>query len=666
MTNNVFSDSSNGLTSQSIVVEHTTQRVRTARGWSTTRVPITRQVETAGNSRAAVIYGKTLVLGGDTLQIDSQATARERFSSRSYGINKSNVTFSGRNVRINAYAEGNNPFAYGLADSNLKLTNKDGVDVQITATSRLSGVTVDPAWGIYRSKIETSSGADKIRVCADAGLLTTQINGAVGIESRGMEASSLDTGNGDDEISIEALSAARTTTGWLGRADAIGLDNNSLLSSGNGADRISILAKADGHEANAWGIRRSRLEAGMGDDDVTITATTTTEAPVTPRAVPRDPAWAMSQSSVDLGLGNDVLRLNSSATTRTVRDLKAFGTVASDIDGGEGNDLVEVQVRAAGGTNANRIEWGESYGLVDSTLKTGNGDDSFVLSVVGGTKAIGLERSSVLMGEGHDTSDIRVEAQGWRDRAITENVYGRVAVRNRFGRITGYETRVIGVRNVGTVQEDTGEGIAINNSRLETGAGDDSVYIAALGSKVSIAMKDSILETGAGNDVVVVEGQIINSKIDTDSGDDQVTLFGNGNATVNGGEGDDAISGGDGNDVLLGGIGNDALIGNAGNDSLNGGAGDDLIDGGTGNDVLLGGEGSDTFVLNSGEGHALVRDFQQGTDRVTFGDNTDLRMELRAQILDSTINDSHFFTGIDLMGVVVGVSLTAQADGSYA
>jgi hypothetical protein len=30
------------------------------------------------------------------------------------------------------------------------------------------------------------------------------------------------------------------------------------------------------------------------------------------------------------------------------------------------------------------------------------------------------------------------------------------------------------------------------------------------------------------------------------------------------------------------------------------------------------------------------------------------------------VNDSHFFTGIDLMGVVVGVSLTAQADGSYA
>jgi len=647
-------------------VDYTSQRVRSGRGWSRIRVPITRQVQTAGNSTAAGINGKSLVLGGDTLQIDSRATAQGRFTSRSYGINKSNVSFSGRNVRINAYAEGNNPFAYGLADSSLKLTNKDGVDVQITATSRLSGVTVDPAWGLYRSTLQTSSGADKIRVRADAGLLTTRINGAVGIEARGLERSNLDTGNGDDDISIEALSAARITTGWLGRADAIGLDNNSLLSSGNGSDRISILAKADGHAANAWGMRRSRLDAGRGDDDVSITATTTTEVPVAARAVPRDPAWAMSESSVDLGQGNDVLRLNSSATTRTVRDLKAFGTVASNIDGGEGNDLVEVQVRAAGGTNANRIEWGESYGLQDSTLKTGKGDDSFVLSVVGGTKAIGLERSSVLMGEGHDTSDIRVEAQGWRDRAITENVYGRVAIRGKRGRITGYETRVIGVRNVGTVQEGTGEGIAMNNSRLETGAGDDSVYIAALGSKVSVAMKDSFLETGAGNDVVVVEGQIINSKIDAGSGDDQVTLFGNGNATVNGGAGDDAISGGDGNDVLLGGIGNDALIGNAGNDSLNGGAGDDLIDGGTGNDALLGGEGADTFVLNSGEGHAVVRDFQQGADRIIFSDPTDVRMELHAQILDSSINDSHFFTGIDLMGVVVGVSLTAQADGSYA
>lgn len=652
---------------QSQIVGYTTQRIWTGRGWTTSKVPVTRQIWGAGNSVAAGIDGKNLSLTGDNLNIDSRATAINGFRSSAYGIKDSSVSFSGRNVRINAYAEGANPHAYGIANSRVSLGNLQGVTAEINATSRVSG-TVDPAWGLYNSRLETSTGADNIKIKADAGLLTTFINGATRIEAKGLEASTLDTASGNDNIDIQARAAARITTGWLGRADAVGLDSNSLIDSGAGSDKISILAKADGHEANAWGMRSSRLRAGAGNDDVNITAETTTEVPVAPRAIPRDPAWAMSGSSVDLGQGDDVLRLNSSATTRTVLDLKAFGTVDSNIDGGEGNDLVEVKVRAAGGTNANRIQWGEGVGLQNSTLKTGSGDDSFVLSVVGGSKAIGLDLSDVSMGEGHDTSDIRVEAQGWRDRLVTEDIFRRVPIWDRRGRLTGYTNQKIGTRTIGVVQDNSGEGIALNNSKMQTGAGDDSVYIAAVGSQVSIAMKDSSLDTGAGNDVIVIEGEIRNSKIDAGSGDDQVTLFGTGNATVLGGSGDDALSGGDGNDVFLGGDGNDALIGNLGNDSLNGGAGDDLIDGGTGMDTLLGGQGADTFLFNSGVGHAVVRDFELGVDRLTFGDVNafDVRMELIAQTMNSAINDSHFFTGVDLLGIVTGVSLTAQADGSYA
>jgi len=633
-------------------------------------VPVTRTVVRAGESTASGINGKLLNLAGDRLVINSRATAEGGFKSTAYGINNSKVRFDGRTIIINTYAEGANPFAYGMANSSLILTNRKGIDLSISSTSRLRGINVDPAWGLYRSTVQTSDGADKIRIVADAGLLTTRINGNVVLVSRGLETSSLDSGNGNDDIYIEARAGARIDTGWLGQADAIGLDNNSSLNSGSGSDKIVIIAKADGHEANAWGMRGSSLNAGTGNDDVNITAITTTEIPpprpTAPRIIPRDPAWAMINSNVDLGQGDDILRLKSSATTRTVLDLKAFGTVGSTIDAGQGNDLVEVNVRSAGGTNAKRIQWGEAYGLQSSKLNTGKGDDSFILSVVGGSKAIGLDISQVATGEGHDTIDIRVEAQGWQDRVITENVLRRVAIRNRRGRITGWETRVVGVRNVGSVQENNGVGTAINSSILETGAGDDSVYIAALGSQQAIALKDSVINTGAGNDVVVVEGGIINSTIDAGSGDDQVTLFGTGNAIVNGGAGDDALSGGDGNDVLIGGFGNDALIGNAGNDRLNGGFGDDLIDGGTGNDVLFGGEGADIFVLNSGTGHAVVSDFQRGKDRIIFGEPTDVRMELRGQSLNSARKDSYFFTGIDLMGVVVGVSLSAQADGSFA
>jgi Ca2+-binding RTX toxin-like protein len=64
-----------------------------------------------------------------------------------------------------------------------------------------------------------------------------------------------------------------------------------------------------------------------------------------------------------------------------------------------------------------------------------------------------------------------------------------------------------------------------------------------------------------------------------------ITLGGNGNATLTGDNNDN---------VLTGGSGNDTLIGNGGNDTLNGMDGNDLLDGGAGNDILNGGLGIDT------------------------------------------------------------------------
>lgn len=86
--------------------------------------------------------------------------------------------------------------------------------------------------------------------------------------------------------------------------------------------------------------------------------------------------------------------------------------------------------------------------------------------------------------------------------------------------------------------------------------------------------------------------------------------------------GDDELFGGAGSDSLAALEGNDVIYGFAGTDSLDGGAGNDLLVGGAGSDRLTGGAGADRFRLEDyldsmpGSGRDVVRDFQQGADKI--------------------------------------------------
>ncbi|MBD3886352.1 hypothetical protein IFO70_32200 [Phormidium tenue FACHB-886] len=71
-----------------------------------------------------------------------------------------------------------------------------------------------------------------------------------------------------------------------------------------------------------------------------------------------------------------------------------------------------------------------------------------------------------------------------------------------------------------------------------------------------------------------------------------------------------------GNDNLSGMGGNDTLCGGTGNDELNGGTGNDISFGGAGNDTHTGGSGRDTFVLALNNGVDVVKDFQNGKDKL--------------------------------------------------
>jgi Putative Ig domain/RTX calcium-binding nonapeptide repeat (4 copies) len=119
-----------------------------------------------------------------------------------------------------------------------------------------------------------------------------------------------------------------------------------------------------------------------------------------------------------------------------------------------------------------------------------------------------------------------------------------------------------------------------------------------------------------------VEGSDNDDICDGDIGDDDINgglgndklMGGDGNDRLIGGMGDDDLEGSGGRDKLLGGNGNDTLNGGLGDDKLVGAAGDDVLTCGGGRDKAVGGSGRDTFVLNSGEGQVMIKDFRAGQD----------------------------------------------------
>lgn len=84
------------------------------------------------------------------------------------------------------------------------------------------------------------------------------------------------------------------------------------------------------------------------------------------------------------------------------------------------------------------------------------------------------------------------------------------------------------------------------------------------------------------------------------------------------GAGDDMASGKGGQDTLVGNSDNDALFGEEGDDLLRGGSGDDTLFGGAASNVLVGGKGADNFIFSNMRIRDTIRDFEHGTDHLTF------------------------------------------------
>ena len=109
------------------------------------------------------------------------------------------------------------------------------------------------------------------------------------------------------------------------------------------------------------------------------------------------------------------------------------GQVADD-----GDDLLEVVSTAE--SSENTADEVTAKGLVDTTVNAGADDDALLMEVTGEDRAIGMENSTLNVGDSDDVIDVIVEA----------------------------------------TNEENGEAIGLSKSTISSGGGDDAILIVLL------------------------------------------------------------------------------------------------------------------------------------------------------------------------------------------
>jgi Ca2+-binding RTX toxin-like protein len=351
-------------------------------------------------------------------------------------------------------------------------------------------------------------------------------------------------------------------------ADTLVLTANSLyIDSKAGADTVTAASALD------------KLTALVGGDADSLTF-----------------SGDLTNANLDLGDGNDIT---------------SFADFSGSLEGGTGNDLIDVN-RAAekstikGGTGNDTFTFDTT---VDSSLIWGNSDDDTV-TITGATTG-----STVYGGKQQDVITV----------AAATNSKIRGDKGNDTITVTGSLSNVV-IQGNGDVDQINVSSASATKSTVFGGQGADDINI-----------------TGAG--AVVVRG---------DKGGDDIDITANGKYTVEGGAGADNIDsnstkagkyyGGDDNDTITidGSVssGQNYASGDAGNDNITGGTGGDSIDGGVGKDTLTGGGGSDTIYGKAGADSIDVSGATAGKLNVLGGADNDTIV-----VLESTLNTDDVIKG---------------------
>ena len=379
------------------------------------------------------------------------------------------------------------------------------------------------------------------------------------------------------------------------------VDNNPKApSSSPGSTEYTLTFEAAPGESNVVVMERA-ADALVVRDAVALTpgAGCVAESPTSVRcATPRGSGLALLKQAVgavSLGDGNDRFQGFPAPDASGI----VYPSDLGNVDGGEGDDLVQRATRAVGGAGNDRLE-------ATGTADGGPGDDQIVATGGDG-------------GDGNDTltpsrPDVATRfAGGAGDDVLTGSETPAIAAEGDV--LDGGDGADRLLARGGNDWMAPGAGADV----IAGGAGADTVSLtyATAPVRLDLAAAGALDPTGEGDAMTEVEA------VEGGSGNDE--LLGNDVANyLSGGAGDDRVDGRGGSDIIDGGTGDDALAGGKARDVIVGGAGADVVDGGEGDDDL-GASGAVDKIL--GRPEVIPRRYvyapDDSADRVSGGSGTD-------------------------------------------
>lgn len=409
-----------------------------------------------------------------------------------------------------------------------------------------------------------------------------------------------DGGTGNDKISAYAYDSSGLSL--LGM-----VDSNIHISGGAGDDDIYI---TNNIVTSTGGTVRNVISGGTGNDTINVSSETTPFGAYSSAAYAG--SGSLATNTVDGGNGNDFM-------TAVARGLAQGDVVSNDITGGSGDDNVlsttisdtdgssiHAQNNVSGGDGNDKISAYHYAGSslpgslhvdaasdVTDVLSGGNGDD--YISALSDTR--GADNGSTafhkLQGDGgNDTLISRIDAttSGHFLEAVllggtgNDTLDAKIAVKvdlllNTLANPYLYNTLEGGAGNDNLTARITldydfhdnfhGQFASLVNT-LTGGAGNDTLDASIDENENAVpsnlTFSSNVLSGGAGDDVLIghVNSTVAYvqalSSLDGGAGNDQLTVFGGYNNSLNGGTGNDRLTGGSGYDLFTGGSGADTFV----------------------------------------------------------------------------------------------------------
>lgn len=331
--------------------------------------------------------------------------------------------------------------------------------------------------------------------------------------------------------------------------------------------------------------------------------------------------------------------LNYSTADGTARAGQDYVATSGSVTFAPGQTVASVRVQLRGDT---AYEPGETFlltltGTLPSTLVSLPGGRTGTATIldndIGGTsgpdRLQGTPQSEAIHGfGGNDTliglrGDDLLNGGHGRDTAIYLGATPAVVdLRLAGAQDTGHgEDRLIAIENV---TAGSGNDVLTGNDAANTligNGGNDRLTGHGGNDQLQGDVGNDRLDGGAGSDTAVFTGTTavrlnltLTGPQATGHGTDTLLRIENAIA----GSGADVLRGNAAANAFVGNEGDDQLFGAGGADRLTGNNGIDRLDGGTGDDVLTGGLDGDRFIFRTGSGRDVIRDFQNGQDRLVI------------------------------------------------